>query len=216
MSNFLTNYISDDQSSGCDTHDTERTSISLNHSDTNSSDFDEIVIVSSSDDDDSILSTITYSDLDSDLDSENIYDEINQLDYDHFYSEKENNKYYIGMYQYDDIYNTLLLSTSISPSVYFRYSYKECSRYLYYYGICQNARPSVDIMQLQITEDGVFTVIIKTFWLKIIQRKWKKVFRVRQQIINKRQNPGALLHREIIGKWQQDISYLPGISGLMV
>jgi hypothetical protein len=213
MSNFTTNYTQDAVSSGSDTvsNDNTPTFIRGNHIH-----FDEIVVDGTSDECDSELTSVSDSDSDSDLNSENIYDEINQTDYEHFYSEKENGKYYIGMSQYDNINNTILFSTTISPAVYFQYSYRECSRYLYYYGLCAHVRPGIDIMQLQISDKGIFSVVVKTFWLKLVQRKWKKIYKQRQEIITKRANPFSLHHREVSGSWQSDITYLPGIRGLMV
>lgn len=213
MSNFTTNYIQDELSSGADTVSSNSTPTFIRGERLR---FDEIVIVDSSDDNDSQLSAVSESDYDSDLDSENVYDEINQLDYQHFYAEKEDGNYYIGMADYDKPNGSLLFSTTISPTAYFQYSYRDCSRYLYYYGISQQARPSIDIMQLHIDSTGTFNVVIKTFWLKLVQRKWKKIYKQRQQIIQKRSCPGALLHREIIGNWQHDIAHLPSILGLLV
>ena len=40
--------------------------------------------------------------------------------------------------------------------------------------------------------------IIKTFWLKIIQRKWKRWY---HNMLAKRKNPRNLMHRQIYGKW---------------
>jgi hypothetical protein len=46
---------------------------------------------------------------------------------------------------------------------------------------------------------GEYTLCIpKTFWLKIIQRKWKKYY---HKMMAKRKNPRNLLKREITGKW---------------
>lgn len=177
---------------------------------------DEIVIVDS---DNTVLTSLSDTDFineyDSDIESNNIYDEINQYDYQHFYSDKEDNKYYLGNIYYNRAENLLLLSASISNNSYFKYSHRDCVRYLYYYGINPFVRPTIDILQVKIIDD-CFTVIKKTFWLKIIQRKWKKIYKIRKQILEKRLLPGALLHREIIGKWQNDIAYCPGVHGLLV
>ena len=41
--------------------------------------------------------------------------------------------------------------------------------------------------------------VIKTFWLKIIQRKWKKWY---YWMLSKRKNPRNLMRRRIYGKWK--------------
>ena len=62
---------------------------------------------------------------------------------------------------------------------------------------------------------GEQIVIIKTIWLKIIQRKWKKVFAKRQQIIKYRSSPSSLSFRQLTGKWPEYCIHMPGLNGLL-
>jgi hypothetical protein len=62
---------------------------------------------------------------------------------------------------------------------------------------------------------GEQIVIIKTVWLKIIQRKWKKVFAKRQLIIKYRTNPSSLSFRQLTGKWPEYCIHMPDLSGLL-
>jgi len=57
--------------------------------------------------------------------------------------------------------------------------------------------------------------ILKTFWLKIIQRKWKNIMRDRENIIRKRCHPNSLIYREIYGKWPINCSYYPSLRGML-
>jgi hypothetical protein len=57
--------------------------------------------------------------------------------------------------------------------------------------------------------------ILKTVWLRIIQRKWKKVFAERQNIIKQRCYLPYLREREIYGKWPNLCNYLPGLKGML-
>ena len=57
--------------------------------------------------------------------------------------------------------------------------------------------------------------ILKTFWLRIIQRKWKKIVAERQQIILRRIYPDALHFRRVYGKWPECCNYLPGLKGML-
>jgi hypothetical protein len=57
--------------------------------------------------------------------------------------------------------------------------------------------------------------IIKTIWIKIIQRKWKKVYAERKRIIKMRMNYSSLKTREITGKWPQSCNYLPTLYGIL-
>lgn len=55
-----------------------------------------------------------------------------------------------------------------------------------------------------------------TFIIKIIQRSWKKIFKIRQNIIKQRMNINNLHFREINGHWPYHINYLPSIKGLLI
>ena len=137
---------------------------------------DEIVIVSDS-------SSEEESDYYSEIDSDNEYDEINRIDYQHFYAEKTHGNYYIGICDKELYADTILMGSTVSPNVYFNYSNRTLIHYLYYYSgnYCglDPRKLKVDIMKLHIRENGTYTVIIKTFWIKIIQRIWKKIFKQR-------------------------------------
>ena len=57
--------------------------------------------------------------------------------------------------------------------------------------------------------------ILKTFWIRIIQRMWRKVFKQRQQVSNSRTQISSLLFREIHGKWPQNCCYMPSLQGML-
>jgi hypothetical protein len=63
---------------------------------------------------------------------------------------------------------------------------------------------------------GEQIVIIKTIWLKIIQRKWKKVFAKRQLIIKYRSSPNSLSFRQVTGNWPKYCIHMPGLNGLLL
>lgn len=42
---------------------------------------------------------------------------------------------------------------------------------------------------------------LKTFWLRIVQRCWKKVFKARKELLRKRSGVKALQERQRTGKW---------------
>ena len=62
---------------------------------------------------------------------------------------------------------------------------------------------------------GEQIVIIKTIWLRIIQRRWKKIFAKRQLIIKYRSNPTSLTLRKLTGKWPEYCIHMPGLNGLL-
>jgi len=57
--------------------------------------------------------------------------------------------------------------------------------------------------------------ILKTFWLRIIQKKWKKVFQERKNIIRQRCHLSNLSIREMRGRWPDSCFNLPGLRGLL-
>jgi hypothetical protein len=71
------------------------------------------------------------------------------------------------------------------------------------------------IAQCILLESGERVCIIKTIWLKIIQRKWKKIYKERRKIISKRNEPSMLLLREITGKWTKECRNLPSLNGML-
>jgi len=62
---------------------------------------------------------------------------------------------------------------------------------------------------LYLQPDNHCVAIIKTIWIKIIQRAWKKVFKKRNTI---RKSIAGLRYRELTGRWP----YFPGLSGLLM
>ncbi len=57
--------------------------------------------------------------------------------------------------------------------------------------------------------------IIKTVWLKIIQRAWKNVYKIRQDIMKKRMQPTSIMYRQISGKWPLEYQRIPSIRGML-
>jgi len=57
--------------------------------------------------------------------------------------------------------------------------------------------------------------IIKTFWLKIIQRKWKNIYKERKSYILKRTNLNAIKYKEIYGRWPLHYAKYPLLKGML-
>jgi len=111
-----------------------------------------------------------------------IYEEIDDFEHQYEYEECENNKYYIGTYSYIKEDNILLLISRLNKNTFFKYKYDDLSSYLYEYSYINfEEKPPIEIIQMVATDDMVYTAILKTFWIKIIQRKWKKIMKQRKQ-----------------------------------
>ena len=67
----------------------------------------------------------------------------------------------------------------------------------------------IDIAEVVILETGEHVAILKTFWLKIFQRKWRKIFNERKRIIKKRKQLSSLLYRQYNGKFPLTCQSMP-------
>ena len=75
-------------------------------------------------------------------------------------------------------------------------------------------------IQLQIAKVIYLTgqecvAIIKTIWIKIIQRKWKKIYKQRKNILNIRNLPSSLFYKQQHNKWPNNCCYLPQLTGML-
>ena len=67
-----------------------------------------------------------------------------------------------------------------------------------------------EIAQTILLSGGEQVCILKTFWIRLIQRTWKRVFQERHQIIRMRSNPRYILNRQL-GKRSRGITSLRGM-----
>ena len=111
------------------------------------------------------------------------------------------------VYDYADFYNDEYYNdTEFAPHVIIR-NY-------------QNIVAKPDYIKPEIAECIVLdtdhhVVIIKTIWIRIIQRKWKKIYAERMTVIRRRAQINSLYMREVTGKWPQNCANLPSIYRLM-
>ena len=124
-----------------------------------------------------------------------------------------NNHYYIGLSYYDKQYDNLLLSSNITNRTFFKYDYNDVVDYLNNYTVLfSNRILQPEIMLLQISDDIIYNVVIKTFWIRIIQRHWKHVYQNRKKFMN---TYGSIVNyiRDNI-KDQNNIKY-PSLVGML-
>ena len=168
-----------------------------------------------------------------------IYDFMYDEDADYSEADKENNSYLIGScylqkygrhegsfstMMYGDYNDNIYLDISLSCKLFYKYKFKEITGYLkaYSYGggyhiDTLNKKTTVDIMQLKFEKEGQFchsVVIIKTFWLRLVQRIWKNVFKKRREIEKERSKPSNIKYREIHGKFPDKLNVYPSLKGM--
>lgn len=159
--------------------------------------------------------------------------EIEDIENDFRDSDKVSGNYYIGLASRDALDGNYMLGIAISPSSFFRYSYFDLWNYLneynridyqtYYRDHFRDApdggliyhRPKINIMKLTILPSGVYSVTIKTFWIRLIQRHWRKTLIQRAQMLRRRMSPPEFRYREIHGRYSPYLRNLPGLYGML-
>ena len=81
--------------------------------------------------------------------------------------------------------------------------------------ICSDKYLQPEIAEVIEMPTGEFVCILKTFWLRLIQRKWKKIYKRRMEIVRRRMNPTNFIHFQRTGYWLDECKYLPSIYGMM-
>lgn len=150
---------------------------------------------------------------DYDYESDAESDAIFEMDENFMDADKMDSAYYIGLPGYLPSQNQLLLMNSISPGAFFKHQHDDVLKYLVEYSTSRVQKPNVHILQVHVDEHQAYNVTIKTFWLKLVQRSWKRVFRERQHIISQSKNPRSIQNRSLGNTSQPK---LPSIRGLLV
>jgi len=112
------------------------------------------------------------------------------------------NRIYISQMIYYNNHPIRNYGTIIRSINSFQYSY----RYI---------KPEI-IQRVILPFGGECIAIIKTIWLRIIQRTWKKIYSQQKEVLNKRKCLSSIHYREIRGVWPPNCSYYPTIKGMMV
>ena len=162
-----------------------------------------------------MLPVIIYNDHDLDV-IERTIDNIERLDQNFQDTEKIHGQYYIGGIYLARKRRQFLLTSAISPRTFYRYDAHILSIYLYETSIVETQRyPRLQIMQLDITPEGDYCCILKTFWLRLIQRTWKRVFAQKMATVRRRGSILSLKYSEIHGKYPDGLRHLPGLYGML-
>lgn len=133
--------------------------------------------------------------------------ELFHAESDHYYEDRIDKKYYLGSYCTDDDSSAFVMSCSISPQSFLKYRLTNILHYMWLYSCSSHSCIKMEIMQVHIDKDtGVYNVVLKTHWIRIVQRTWKRIYRQRQEMWRKRMTISSLRHREITGKWPIELA----------
>jgi len=149
-------------------------------------------------------SFISYDDEDDDYsintEEEIEFDTLFEEESEHLFQEKLDKHYYVGLATQIEGDDFLVMANTISTKGFFKFPYHKLLHYLWLHSIIRVKQPKIDILKLYISPDGVYTVVIKTFWLRVFQRRWKRIFRESQEKLMKRKSLNYLKIREITSK----------------
>jgi hypothetical protein len=82
-----------------------------------------------------------------------------------------------------------------------------------YTNICLKIKP--EIAECIYLDTGECICILKTFWLRLIQRTWRKIFKKRCNMFQIRHTLKSIRYREIHGKWPIECANMPTIHGML-
>jgi hypothetical protein len=172
----------------------------------NYNDIDTISMSYDTDDHTNTDSLSSYYSEDDENDDDTLY-EMYRYDYS-FLKYKQNKKYYIGLATIID--NIHLLAHTVTPKTYSKYSYNDVLLYLHTFSIMHIQHPKIDIFQLFIVKN-VYTVVIKTHWIRLIQRHWKKYYKTKTEILKKRAFSGNHFQNTIFNKYNTQLPQWKGM-----
>ena len=68
---------------------------------------------------------------------------------------------------------------------------------------------------IYLSNENECIAILKTFWLRLIQRTWKNIYQKRILLTKKRCCLNSLKYREIYGKWPDNCNEYPRLKGML-
>jgi hypothetical protein len=146
---------------------------------------------------------------------------VYQEEREYLRTDKKNGDYYIGtcFYETNNVNNRILVDNTISAITFYKFSFQLVMNYLIKYSIVSRRSRNLKklhVIQLCILNDESYLAVIKTYWIRLIQRHWKKIYANRQHIIRMRCSIYSMHYARVHGKYPIEVRYLPSIYGLLI
>jgi hypothetical protein len=196
--------------------------------DTDSDDDDDndIDTISSESDNNSIIleniTTRSYTPIfynsDDDLTFESTYNEIYILDKSFIERDKIDGEYIIGTTFFCENRRQYIYSSGVTANIFFEYSFDTILQYITltsYYISRYSYTNTIDIIKIYIDNNDSYIAITKTYWLRLIQRHWKKVMSEQKRIKNERKSILSMRAFELFGKWNYGNRNYPRLRGML-
>lgn len=131
-------------------------------------------------------------------------------------NEQHNGTYHLGI-GFICPQQKLLMENAISVATFYKYPEAKIFKYLYHHSTVPINWPRLEIMQMDFNRQGGFlyySCIFKTFYLRLVQRRWKQIFKERQSILGNTKTVHDYLTQRQSGV--TTTLKLPGLRGMMV
>jgi hypothetical protein len=151
----------------------------------------------------------------SDSDDDNDINELADSDEEFLDAPKQHHKYYLGSCKLIRPDNYYLMLSTVSCRTFLQYSASTIQRYIESVSLIYVHTPAIDIMKLEVLPDETYTVLKKTIWIRLVQRRWRSIMRERSRICAKRRTIMARRNFEMTGRWPSGLNVLPGLYGMM-
>jgi len=120
---------------------------------------------------------------------------------------------YLGSYEYFPDIGELLLMSQISLKLFYASNYNSLRNYIYWYSGVRISDPRLQIIKVYM-QDGCCTAVLKTHWIRLIQRTWRKIYKQRQEYIeNQKRNILQHLRSRELGRMPTE--KYPGLRGML-
>lgn len=130
-------------------------------------------------------------------------------------NEQHNGTYHLGI-GFICLQQKLLMENTISLTTFYKYPEAKITKYLFYHSTCYINWPRLEIMKMDFHHQGGFlyySCIFKTFYLRLVQRRWKKIFKEKQAILSNTKKVYNYLTQRQCG--EQKTLKLPGLRGML-
>jgi hypothetical protein len=143
-------------------------------------------------------------------------DELYLIDEEYMdeYEPCQNGKYYLGSYKYFEDIGEYLLMSQISKHVFYASNCLSMPKFIFWYSGAYIPDPTLQIMQV-FMKDECATAVLKTYWIRIIQRTWKRVYKERQDYIMKCKQLNYLRNRELNFTTLNGGNSYPALKGML-
>jgi len=110
-------------------------------------------------------------------------------------AECQDRKYYLSAVFNSTGDNELVMDYRVDPRIFFKYDYDEVIDYAKSSETENYISDNLEIVQV-IFKDDLYTAVIKTYWLRVVQKAWKRLLnRRREWVIRSKKNILSLVDR---------------------